>query len=128
MTDDVHADIYQTFEGLRDEPLPRDIPRLQERIAGLILRTLPDLQAAGSYWAKINLADSCRHFFANVRSNAAGAASDAWLRPCLVALDKALLPAGSYNEDYCPRDAQIDRMGFDELARLVRTELAPFAT
>jgi hypothetical protein len=105
----------------------RNIPRLRRRIAQVILEALPILQARDTYWAKLNLVSACQEFNRNEVVAAGSWPADSWLLSSLISLEHALLPKGSYNENYTPKDPKIADMPFEVLANLVMKELLPHA-
>jgi hypothetical protein len=106
---------------------PRDVPHLRTCIAGLILRSQPEVARRGTYWAKSHLVYACRAFNDNTRVSAHSQDNPAWLAYCLLQLRDAFLPRGTYNEGYTRRDQTIDRLTFEELECFVRREFDPFA-
>ena len=125
MGDTIETEIVDLLWALRDEP--RDPPGLRKRIADVILQALPELESRGTYWAKLHLVHACRAFDHNARTSARDASRDTWLTYCLLQLRDAFLPKGAYNENYVPRERDIDRLTFEELGRLVRREFEPLA-
>jgi hypothetical protein len=125
MGDTIETEIIDLLWALREEP--HDVPRLRKRVADVILQALPELERRGSYWAKLNLVHSCRAFDQNTRASARDASRDTWLTYCLLQLRYAFLPKGAYDENYVPRERDIDRLTFEELGRLVRREFESIA-
>ena len=77
MGDTIETEIVDLLWALRDEP--RDVPRLRNRVAKVILQALPELERRGTYWAKLNLVHSCRAFDHNAQASARDASRDTWL-------------------------------------------------
>ena len=125
MDDTIETEIGALLWALRDEA--RDVPGLRARIADVILRATPELERRGTYWAKLGLVQACRAFYQNTRTSALAASRDTWLSYCLLQLRDAFAPMGTYNEDYVPREPDIDRLPFAELGRLIRREFQPLA-
>ena len=125
MGDTIETKIVDLLDALRD--VPRDVPGLRKRIADVILQALPELERRGTYWAKLNLVHACRAFDHNAWTSAHDASRDTWLTYCLLQLRYAFLPKGAYDENYVPRERDIDRLTFEELGRLVRREFEPLA-
>jgi hypothetical protein len=73
------------------------------------------------------LVHACRAFDHNAQASARDASRDTWLTYCLLQLHDALLPKGECDENYVPRERDIDRLTFEELRRLVRREFEPLA-
>jgi hypothetical protein len=97
------------FPRLRDDA---SLPELRAGVATLILESLPELETTPTYWAKVHIAEACRALYANAQRGC----GTMWLRLSLINLRYAFLPASCYDEDYCPREAAIDGMPFDQLS------------
>jgi hypothetical protein len=89
---------------------------LRWRIACLILRAFPELERRGTYWAKLNLVHCCRALNLNTRARAYDNRRDTWLTYCLLPLRDAFLPKEAYDENYVPRERDIDLLRFEEAA------------
>lgn len=99
-----------------DEILARidhdNIQTIRNDIAVLLRNSLVRSRDQIGYWEKVQFANAIGVFASNVRLPHA---STWWLRLCLINLEKAYVPRDQRNEDYAPRENEVERLTFDEL-------------
>ncbi len=93
-----------------------DIGEIRSEIADLIAQCLQQAQGALGYWEKVHFVGAIAAFGSNIDL---GQPTQLWLRLCLLNLEKAFVPAEQRNEDYAPRDDQIDALTFEQLMEML---------
>jgi len=91
-----------------------DIKEIRRAIADLIAHHLQSLQNSFGYWEKVHFANAIAALAWNI--NSSHQPTEFWLRLCLVSLEKALVPVEKRNENYIPRDKQIDNLTYEQLS------------
>lgn len=89
----------------------RDIKEIRCAIADLIEHHLQALKSSLGYWEKAHFANAIASLAWNINSRHQAA----WLRLCLVNVEKALVPANQRNENYTPRDNQLEALTYEQL-------------
>lgn len=103
-----------------DDP-ETSIAEARASVAALIRRTVSELRARPTYWVKSHIVDACRAYNDNTNVNRIRP-TKWWLLTSLVALFNAF--SSCHDEDYCPREAAVDQMSFDDLSACVSDVLA----
>lgn len=94
-----------------------DIGDIRRAIADLIVDRLQKVRNSLGYWEKAYFANAIAALAWNTNSSSQPTTS--WLRLCLVNLEKAHVPAEQRNENYTPRDSQLDSLTFDQLMNAI---------
>ena len=90
-----------------------DIREIRYAIADLIVNRLNKVRNSLGYWEKVHLASAIATLAQNI--NLPHQPTTFWLRVCLVNIEKALVPPNQRNENYVPKDRQLDSLTFDQL-------------
>ena len=99
-----------------------DIRETRKAIAGLIVEQLEEGRDSFGHWEKAHFANAIAALAWNM--NSSDRSSQAWLRLCLVNVEKALIPKDQRNEHYGRRYDQFDWLSVEQLLQSVR-ELGP---
>ena len=91
----------------------RDIKEVRAAVADLIEHYLEALKGSLGYWEKAHIANAIAALAWNINSR--HQPTSAWLRLCLVNVEKALVPANQRNENYTQRDKQLEALTYDKL-------------
>lgn len=91
-----------------------DLGEIRLDIADLIADRLNQVRGSLGYWEKAHFANAIASLSRNINSRHQPTTS--WLRHCLVNLEKALVPADQWNENYTPKNAELDAITFELLA------------
>lgn len=102
----VHSTLQQLDEG-------RDIKEVRSAVADLIVHYLHELNGSLGYWEKVYFSYAIAVFSWN--ANSRNQPTTAWLRLCLVAVEKAMLPADRRNENFTSRDKQLEAITCEQL-------------
>ncbi len=94
-----------------------DLGGIRLDIADLIAEQLQRKRDSLGYWEKAHFAHAIAALGWNM--NAEHQPTTAWLRLCLVDLEKALVPANQRNEHYTPRDEQLDALTYEQLIHAI---------
>lgn len=94
-----------------------DLGGIRLDIVDLIADQLQRKRQSLGYWEKAHFAHAISALGWNL--NARYQPTTSWLRLCLVDLEKALVPADQRNENYTPRDAQLDALTYEQLMQAV---------
>jgi hypothetical protein len=94
-----------------------DLGGIRLDIANLIAEQLERKRDSLGYWEKAHFAHAIAALGWNMKAQ--HQPTPAWLRLCLVDLEKALVPADQRNEHYTPRDEQLDSLTYDQLRRAI---------
>ena len=90
-----------------------DIAEVRNEIANLIGDRIRQVRGLLGYWEKAHFANAIASFAWNTNSQHQPTTS--WLRLCLVNLEKSLVPASQRNENYTPRDHELDALTYEQL-------------
>jgi hypothetical protein len=90
-----------------------DIGEIRNDIAELIADQLGRAGETIGYWEKAHFANAIATLARNIHSTHQPTVS--WLRLCLVNVEKALVPADRRDENYTPKDHQLDALTFQQL-------------
>lgn len=90
-----------------------DVGEIRNDIADLIVEQLQRVRQTLGYWEKAHFANAIAALAWNIRARHQPTSS--WLRLCLVNLEKALVPADERNENYTPRDEQLNALTYEQL-------------
>lgn len=109
------SDIDAIFEKL-DTDVP--VQSIRQEIAALITKHLKQLQGALGYWEKFHFLSAISALAWN-RNPAEKYKSSAWLRLCLVNIEKGFVPKNERNENYARKDAQIEALTYEQLVEML---------
>ena len=90
-----------------------DVKEARRAVADLIVEYIQSAQGSFGYWEKFHFANALSALGWNINSR--HQPTTYWLRLCLVNLDKALVPAKQRNENYTPKDKEIESLTFEQL-------------
>lgn len=96
-----------------------DINKIRGKIADLIFNYLQLMEKPLGYWEKMYFANSIVALAWNINSSHQPP-PDSWLRLCLVNLEQAFVPREQRNENYTPRNSQIDSITFERLIEAIK--------
>ena len=102
------------FQKINDGPIDAD---LRTEIADTILEFLEQKKDSMGTWEKSLFAQAIGNLSTNV--NSAYQTTDSWLRLCLIALEKAIVPEDQRNEAYTNRTEQVDSITYELLEGFV---------
>ena len=106
--------IDQLFQRINKGPIDSD---LRTEIADTILEFLGRKKESLGTWEKLLFAQAIAALSTNV--NSAYQPADSWLRICLIALEKAMVPEDQRSEAYTNRDEQVDSITYEMLEGFV---------
>ncbi len=104
------SEIDNLFEKVNEGPISNE---LRLSIADTILAHIDKCKDSLGSWEKELFAQSLSALAMNI--SAKNEPTDSWLRLCLVALEKALVPKNERNEEYTKRDEQVESITYDML-------------
>jgi hypothetical protein len=90
-----------------------NIDVIRSDIASLIRRYLERVRESLGYWEKSHFAEAIADLAYNI--NAGHQPTTFWLRLSLFNLELAFVPSNQRNENYVPRDNQLDALTFEQL-------------
>lgn len=91
-----------------------DIKKARLAIIDLIENHLKTLRKSLGYWEKLYFAEAISSLASNINSSHQPTTSQ--LRLCLVNIEKALVPPNQRDENYPPRNKQIEALTYEQLA------------
>jgi len=92
---------------------------LEKSIADLLLEKIEEKKNDLGTWEKLLFGEAVSALFTNVNSEFQ--APDAWLRLCLISLEKALIPKDERNEEYTTRNEEIESITYEMLKSAVES-------
>jgi len=110
------SDIDELFKMLDEKE--QNVDQIRQDILNLILEQLTINSDGFGYWEKFHFANA----IANLAHNLAYSNKDttAWLRLCLVNIEKGLVPANRRSESGAGRNDEIDALTIDDLRVVVK--------
>ncbi len=104
------SEIDELFEKVNEGPIDND---LRLSIADTISVHIDERKESLGSWEKSLFAQAISALAMNVGAKCQP--TDSWLRLCLVALEKALVPKEERNEEYTKRDEQVEAITYGML-------------
>jgi hypothetical protein len=96
-----------------------DLKDLRNAISDLIVNHIQALKDSLGYWEKTHFANAIAAFALNM--NSLHQPTTAWLRLCLVDLEKVLVPESQRNESYMLQDEQLESLTYEHLIETIET-------
>jgi hypothetical protein len=96
-----------------------DIKEVRPAIANLIENHLQALKGSLGYWEKAHLAHAIASLAWNINSR--NQPPTVWLRLCLIDIENALVPATQRNENYTPRNKQLEALTYEQLIESINS-------
>lgn len=92
---------------------------VRDAIADLIVTNLQAMKDSLGYWETAHFANAIAALALN--TNALHQPTTAWLRLCLVDLEKVLVPESQRNENYLLKDKQLESLTYEQLMATIES-------
>lgn len=102
---------------LLSEPAP-DVDQIRLNIANLIATEIENSRDSFGPWERLHFAQAIAYFHTNISSG--DPSFTIWLRACLFAVEKALVPPEQRSPQYPVREEEVEAFTFEVLSTAIR--------
>jgi predicted nucleic acid-binding protein len=96
-----------------------DVNKIRNELAELFIHLLESVKESLGYWEKFHFSNAIRMLRANI--SLINQPRTLWLRAFIKSLDNAFIPAAERNENYMPRDKEIDSLTYEQLMEAIES-------